>query len=527
MKYKHMSGAALILAAAMALTACGAGTVSTDSVTNTGVTDISSAEQTGMQTVFTLPDAVQVDVDAAELADVFADAFSNRDLSGTWDAADAVRITLNGTSVSSDSDAVTVSGSDVTITAAGTYLLSGTLENGTIIVDAGKDDKVQLVVDGVSIHSDTFAAIYVRQADKVFLTMTDNTINTLSNGGTFEAIDENNVDGVIFSKDDLTLNGTGTLMVTSPGKHGIVCKDDLVVTGGTYEITAAGHAVSGKDSVSIADGTFTLTADKDGIHAQNSDDDTLGSLYIAGGTFTIKANDDAVHAVSLLQIDAGTFDINASEGIEGTYIRINDGTINIYASDDGINAARKSSAYTPTIEINGGAVTVEVGPGDTDGIDANGNLIITGGTIDVTGNSTFDIDGTVTFTGGTVTVNGQQVDTIPNQMGGRGGMGRNFGGSGTQNGGMIPGGGQWNNGTPGGRWNNANPDSAQTPDENAENGVRKWGGKGGRDRFADENGSAENNRPSDGRTGKTRGTKPGQTEIPDAVTSPTQTAQNV
>ena len=130
-----------------------------------------------------------------------------------------------------------------------------------------------------------------------------------------------------------------------------------------------------------------------------------------------------MHAESLLQIDGGNLDITAAEGLEATYIRINDGQINISATDDGVNAAYKSSAYTPTVEINGGTLTVTMGQGDTDGIDSNGNLIITGGTVNVTASSAFDYDGTASFTGGTLIINGQQVDTLPNQMmGGRGGM---------------------------------------------------------------------------------------------------------
>ncbi len=253
----------------------------------------------------------------------------------------------------------------------------------------------------------------------------DGTENALSNGGTFDAIDENNVDGVIFSKDDLTLNGNGKLVVNSPAKHGVVSKDDLAITGGTYEITTGGHALSAKDGIGIADGAFSIRAGKDGIHAKNDEDSAKGVIYLAGGTITITAEDDGVSASGVLQMDGGSLDVTAREGLEGNYIRVNDGTIRIQASDDGINAARKSGASTPTVEINGGDISVTVGQGDTDCIDANGNLIITGGTVSVTGNSGFDIDGTVTFTGGTVIVNGQQVDTIPNQMrmGGRGGKG--------------------------------------------------------------------------------------------------------
>ena len=153
-------------------------------------------------------------------------------------------------------------------------------------------------------------------------------------------------------------------------------------------------------------------------------------------------NDDAIHAVTLLEIDGGSFDITAAEGLEATYIRINDGTVNVSASDDGVNAAYKSSAYTPTFEMNGGVLTVVMGAGDTDGVDSNGNLIINGGTIDVTGSSAFDCDGSVQYNGGTVIVNGQQVDSIPTQMmGGRGGMGGQggMGGMGSRGGwGMHP-----------------------------------------------------------------------------------------
>ena len=539
MKFKYISGAALALSAAMLLSACGS---------STNAAETSPIEQVSVQTASALPDATPVDVSVTETETAaFADAFSNRDLSGTYDASTAVRIALNGASAFADSDAVTVSGAVVTIRAAGTYVLSGALDNGTVIVDAGKEDKVQIVLNNASIHSDTFAALYVRQADKVFVTLADGSVNALSNGGTFEAIDDNSVDGAVFSKDDLTFNGNGKLTVTSPAKHGVVCKDDLVIAGGVYEITAASHAISGKDSVSVAGGSFTLAAGKDGIHSENSDDAEKGNIYVTEGTFNIAAVSDGVSASGISQIDGGTFNINASEGIEGTYVRINDGVIKIYASDDGINAARKSSAYSPTVEINGGEVTVEVGPGDTDGIDSNGALIITGGTIDVTGNSAFDCDGAITFTGGTVIINGQQVDTIPTQMmGGRGGrgnmggMGGTFGArggrtfdssaegvtppdgsaeSGVRGGGMPKGNAE--NGVRGGRTFDGNAQdgvSSATPDGSAENGVRQWGGRGGKGRKSDGNATGDASATPNGRIGK--GQK--QSELPDAVTTPTQ-----
>ncbi|MBQ4436058.1 MAG: carbohydrate-binding domain-containing protein [Clostridia bacterium] len=420
-KYKLLTLPALVLSAALIFSACGQTTEQTTSG-NTGSSAINLVSTgTGNSSVKTV---LQAD------SSLYDESFSSRDLSGEYEESEAVTISLSGTGAEASSGSVQISGSTVTITAAGTYILSGTLNNGSVIVNADKEDKVQLVLDGVTIHSDSFAAIYVVQADKVFLTLAEGSVNTLSNGGTFSQIDDNNVDGVIFSKDDLTLNGSGTLTVTSPAGHGIVGKDEVTITGGTYQITTDGHAIAGKDSIAIADGSFILKTGKDGLHAENSDDETLGSIYIAGGDFVISVKDDAVHAETLLQIDGGTFSITAAEGLEATYIRINGGDIQISASDDGVNAARKSSAYTPTFEMNDGTLTVKMGSGDTDGIDSNGNIIINGGTINVTGSSTFDYDGTAQYNGGTIIVNGQQVNSIPNQMmGGMGGMGGMNGGN--------------------------------------------------------------------------------------------------
>jgi len=373
-------------------------------------------------------------------SDLYAEAFSDRDLSGSY-ADEVFRITLSGSSASSDSDRVSVSGGTVTVSGPGTYILSGTLENGSIVVDADKADKVQLVLNGVTVNSETGAAIYVAQADKVFVTLADGTANTLKNGGSFTQ--DSKVDAVIYAKDDITLNGSGSLTITSPAGHGITGKDDVTFTGGSFTITSSDSAVTAKDSLAVAGGSFVITTEKDGLHAENNDDNTLGSIYIAGGSFTIRAGDDAVHAQTLLQIDGGKLDLTADEGLEATWIRLNDGQVTIAATGDGVNAAHKSDLYTPTIEINGGTLTVTMGPGDTDGIDSNGNISITGGTVNVTAGSAFDYDGTASFTGGTVIVNGQQVSSLPNQMmGGRGGM---MGGRGNMAGGLgeMPGGTMW------------------------------------------------------------------------------------
>ena len=338
--------------------------------------------------------------------------------------ADVIEITLNAQSISATSDDITISGTTITITEEGTYSFSGELSDGNIIVDTSKDEKVHIVLNGVSINSNTFAPIYVAQADKVSVTLKEGTTNTLTNGGSFIAIDDNNVDAVIYSKDDITFKGAGTLIITSPSGKGIVGKDDVTITDGTYEITASESAIRANDSVKIDDGSFTIVTDADGIHAEKSDDDSLGDIYITEGKFDINAKDDGIHATTTLVIDGGTFTITADEGLEATVVTINGGNISIEASDDGINAAKKSSAYSPKVEINGGEINIVMGAGDTDGIDANGDIIINGGTVNVTGNSTFDYDGEGTINGGTVISNGEEITTLPNQMmGGHGGMG--------------------------------------------------------------------------------------------------------
>mgnify|MGYP004690666511 CR=1 FL=1 len=213
------------------------------------------------------------------------------------------------------SSGVSISGNIITITKEGTYVLSGALSEGQIVVDADSA-KVQLVLDNADITCASSAAIYVKNADKTFITLAEGSENILMNTAEYEAIDDNNIDAVIFSKDDLTLNGKGTLTINSEYGHGIVSKDDLKLVGGTCNITAENHALSGKDSVRIAEGTYNLTSGKDGIHSENADDDEKGFVYIASGDFTIESTGDGIDASYVVQIDDGAFDITAGGGAE-------------------------------------------------------------------------------------------------------------------------------------------------------------------------------------------------------------------
>ena len=358
--------------------------------------------------------------------------FSERDMKQSADLDDAERITL-------------ADGKDVSITSEGVYVISGTASDATIVVEAGDSDKVQLVLDGVSITNADSPAIYVKSADKVFVTTTDSD-NTLSVTGSFTADGTTNTDAVIFSRDDLVINGVGTLTISSTD-NGISSKDDLKITGGTIAVSCSSDALEANDSIRIAGGSITISSKKDGLHAENEDDNSSGFIYICGGTLDVTASDDAIHATTAVQIDGGSITATAAECIEGTYIQINGGTLDLSASDDGINAARKSSAYNPTFEINDGYLKITMGQGDTDGIDSNGDLYINGGTVDITAQFPFDYDGTAEHNGGTIIVNGVETEEITNQFGG-GGPGQMGGGGG--NPGNFPGrGGMPNGGRPG------------------------------------------------------------------------------
>jgi len=363
------------------------------------------AENTSVKTEMTVEE-MQAAIDEAmsDAAIDITDMFTKRDLAGNYDESEAVKITLSGKTAACNSSNVQIEDGVVTIKAAGVYVLSGTLTDGTIVVDAGDDDKVQLVLDGVSIMAADYAAIYAKNADKVFVTLAEGAGNSLTVSGDYVQTDDNNVDAVIFAKCDLTLNGTGSLTVKDNTGHGIVSKDDLVVTGGTYTIYSQDHCLNGKDSVRIADGTFNLSCDEDGIHAGN-DDQQDGYVYIEGGDINISVGDDAIHAEGLLIITGGDIDVSKScEGVEGDKILVTGGDIDVISSDDGFNAAGGSSGSGDNHDGFGD------GPG-MGGVDMDADndayILITGGTININANGDgIDSNGCIGITGGSVYVLG-------------------------------------------------------------------------------------------------------------------------
>ena len=239
--------------------------------------------------------------------------YSDYELDDSFDRQSAASITLSGSTAQSNGSGVSINNATVTISKEGCYLISGELEDGQIIVDAGDSDKVQLVLDKASIHCSTGSAILVRNADKVKMTLAADSENELSDGTEYQT-DDDNPDAALFSKDDLVINGSGSLTVQGNYKHGIAGNDDLVITGGRLTVNSLSHALRGKDSVAILDGTFVLTSQKDGIQASNTEDSTKGWVQIDGGNFTIQSSGDGIQAETNLSIYDGSFTITSGGG---------------------------------------------------------------------------------------------------------------------------------------------------------------------------------------------------------------------
>ena len=413
---------ALIAAASLSLAACGSAATSKKTTTTTATATTSS---TSVSTNTTLDES---------------DMYTDRDLTQTYDESEAINVNLSDGNSTCESSSVTVDNKTnaITITGEGVYVFSGSLSDGQIIVDAADDAKVEIVLKNASITNDTSAAIYVKNAKKTFITLADGTKNSLSTTGTFEADGDTNVDGVIFSKEDLTIKGTGSLTVNSAEGHGIVGKDDLVITGGTISVTAGKKGIAGKDSIRVNGGEITVDAQDDGFHSGNDDDASKGWTYISGGQITIASKDDGIHADSELRIAGGEISVTQSnEGLESQVINIIDGTINIVSSDDGLNASSDSSDSSGNtnqkqdpmagddscvLNISGGTLTIDAGG---DGVDSNGSLNVSGGSVYVSGptdngNAALDSGTSSTITGGTVIAAGSS------------GMAENFGSDSTQ-----------------------------------------------------------------------------------------------
>lgn len=408
-------------------------------------------------------------VDWASLIDIpgMDFAYSDRDRDASYDEAAATKIALTGQGATVSGEGAAVEGSTVIITAAGTYVVSGELTAGSLTVNAGDADKVQIVLSGASIRNEAGPALNIQQADKVFVTLAAGSQNTLADGASYTLAEgEDEPNAALYSKADLTINGTGALTVEGNYRHGVNSKDDLVVTGGTLTVTAKEDGLRGKDCVKVADGSFAITAGGDGVKSNNDEDPTRGFVSIDGGTFAVEAGDEGFQAATYLRLaggdaqikaadhalrsdveaamsggtyvveaggkgmnpetkftmDGGTFTVaGCEEGIEAQEVIVNDGELNITASDDGINAAvaersdetaeaavAANASEDCLIQINGGMVTVDAGG---DGLDSNGYVEVNGGVVLASGSagggdSALDYEYGAKITGGAVILAG-------------------------------------------------------------------------------------------------------------------------
>ena len=317
---------------------------------------------------------------------------------------------------------INLSGKTNEITSPGTYLISGTIDDGNIQVNSSSKGTVRLIFNGVNITSDDAAPVLISDASKVIITLVSGTQNIITDNR--PASLEDDYSGAISSKADLVINGTGKLEVNGNYRNGIKSSDDLKIVSGDYTITSSEDGIVGKDCLCIKDGTFSINAGDDGMKSTYDTDDTKGyviiengtynitsgndgiqsehSLTIYGGTFSLSSGDDGIHADELIQIDNGRITINKCyEGIESAVININGGDISVTSSDDGLNA---SDGSTPSLNINGGKLYVNA---SGDGLDSNGTMSISGGEVIVegptdNGNTALDFERTLTISGGTV-----------------------------------------------------------------------------------------------------------------------------
>lgn len=345
------------------------------------------------------------------------------------------KLVFDNSSVTSDSDNVTIEGTTAIITSGGTYILSGKCSDGKVIISTQEDDVVHLVLDNTKLSSKDSAAINELVGAKVVITLTKDSVNSLSDGSNYQSGSENDdtiPTACVYTKGSLTINGEGSLLVTGNCSNAIKTKDDFKMMSGQLTINSKTNGIVGKDSVAIKDGTLNVTSDKDGIKSNNTKDSQKGYILIEGGNITIIANDDGlhsngsltvekgeltidakddgIHAAGQLMVNDGTVNINnSSEGIEGQYIIINSGDISIVSTDDGMNATDSSvseqnasdtksdiskadistqgemmdsKSSDCSITINGGNITVNAAG---DGIDSNGDIYVNGGIIYVNG----------------------------------------------------------------------------------------------------------------------------------------------
>lgn len=370
--YRYLSLCGLVILTA----ACNNKTTSTTATTSTAKSE-SSSQVTNVSTTLTSGETYG--------------KYEAEDLEESYDESSATTIKLSDEKTTIEGEGVTVDGQTITIDSAGTYILSGTLSDGQVRINASKEETVRLILKDVTINNQSSSAIYVQQAQKVITTLAEGTVNKLSDGSEYTLSEgETEPDATFFSKEDLTINGSGSLEITGNYSNGIRSKDDLVITNGNYKITAKNNGLKGKDSISIKSGNFDITTEEgDGIQSNNTTDGEKGWVGIDGGTFTIKSGRDGIQAETSLLIKEATMTIQTADGYTSQSI-------------DSTNESYKGLKASGQITIDNG--TFEIDSAD-DGIHSNGDIVINNGTYTIsTGDDGIHADNNLTLTDGEVTV---------------------------------------------------------------------------------------------------------------------------
>lgn len=277
--------------------------------------------------------------------------YSKRDMDASFDESSATKITLSGDSASVSGSGAAAEGSTVTISTAGTYIVSGNLTDGSITVTTSENDKVQIVLNSVKIACSSGPAIDVQSADTCFITLAEGTQNSLSDGSAFASEDAN---ACIYATCDLTINGSGSLDVSGNYRHGVFSKDDLVVYGGSINVSAVEDGLNGKNSVKIGAGDISIDSGADGVKSSKSTNPEKGFVYVSGGSLSIDAEDDGIQAKTYLCIAGGSIEIDAADDalhsdLEGA---LNGGLTSVRSGDDAFHCETK-------LEVNDGSFVAE------------------------------------------------------------------------------------------------------------------------------------------------------------------------
>ncbi|PYI53743.1 carbohydrate-binding domain-containing protein [Paenibacillus flagellatus] len=339
--------------------------------------------------------------------------YEDADLATDWSADNATAIALNGTNATVTGTGAKADNGTVTITAPGTYVLSGKLADGQVVVDVPNKGTVRLVLNGADIHNEDNAPVYVKEAGKAVITLQEGTDNVVSDGKTYvfpdASADEPNA--AIFSKADLTVNGTGSLTVRGSFNNGITSKDDLKITGGAIRIEAADDGLMGRDLVAVRDGKLTIEAGGDGVKTTNDADAAKGSIAIEGGTFDIRAGGDGMQAANAIRIDGGTFAIVSGGGSAKAAPKAGDARQDPRNRGAAASAPAQAAADTPSAKALKAAANVAIANGTfsidaaDDAIHSNGAMTISGGGMKiVSGDDGIHADASIAITGGTIDI---------------------------------------------------------------------------------------------------------------------------